>query len=189
MRIEQSQKKAEQMSVTQSPSWFVNSSGKIFGPYTMSQMTEFAQQDRVRSTTVVRLGDDGEWMQAAVEPRLGRLFDQEAVAAPPPAVNPERRKDLTSSSVVIVGHFRSRSVETFERALSQFGEAVALTPSSWILRTNLAIGVLRNDLVKLLGASDRLFIVDGKNGKVTWANYGPSEEARLRKFLAAGREH
>ena len=179
-----------QVSETRQPGWFVNSSGKIFGPYSMEQMTEFAQQDRVRSTTVVRHGEAGEWMQAAVEPQLGRLFDRDvAPTPPPPAPQLERRKELATANVVIIGQFRTRSVETFERALSQFGEAIAITPSSWILRTNLAIGILRNDLVKFLGASDRLFLVDGKNGKVSWSNYGPSEEARLRKFVAAGREH
>jgi hypothetical protein len=171
------------------PNWFVNSAGKIFGPYTIEQMTDFVQQDRLRNTTVVRRGDTGEWMQAAVEPQLGRLFDTGVASAPPPPAVPlERRKELATSNVVVVGHFRSRSVETFERALAEFGEVFAITPSSWILRTDLAIGILRNDLVKFLGASDRLFIVDGKNGKVTWSNFGPSDEARLRKFAAAARE-
>jgi hypothetical protein len=177
------------MSETQ-PLWFVNSGGKIFGPYSIAQMSDFVQQDRLRSTSVVRYGEHGEWMQAAVEPNLGKLFDTEVAAAPPPHAAPlERRKELAASNVVVVGHFRSRSVETFERALAQFGDVFAITPSSWILRTDLAIGVLRNDLVKFLGTSDRLFIVDGKNGKVTWSNFGPSDEARLRKFVAAAREH
>jgi hypothetical protein len=178
------------MSETQQPHWFVNAGGKVFGPYTIAQLTEFAQQDRLRSTSVVKLGETGEWMQAAVEPRVGALFDRDTTAAPPPPVAPlERRKELQASNVVVVGQFRSRSVETFERALGQFGEVLAITATAWVLRTDLAIGVLRNDLVKFLGASDRLFIVDGKNGKVTWSNFGPSEEARMRKFIAAGREH
>lgn len=178
------------MSEAQQHQWFVNSGGKVFGPYSIEQLTEFVHQDRLRSTSVVRLGDSGEWMQAAVQPQLGGLFDRDVVAAPPPAVAPlERRKELTAANVFIVGHFRSRSVDTFERALGGFGEVVAITPTAWMLRTNLAIGVLRNDLVKFLGTSDRLFVVDGKNGKVTWSNYGPSEEARLRKFLATGKEH
>jgi hypothetical protein len=177
------------MSETQ-PSWFVNSGGKIFGPYSIAQMSDFVQQDRLRNTSVVRCGERGEWMQAAVEPNLGKLFDSDVKAAPPPPAAPlERRKELAASNVVVVGHFRSRSVDTFERALAEFGEVFAITPSSWILRTELAIGILRNDLVKFLGTSDRLFIVDGKNGKVTWSNFGPSEEARLRKFVAASREH
>lgn len=178
------------MSEAQRSDWFVNSGGKVFGPYSADQMAEFVQQDRLRSTSVVRFGESGEWMQAAVQPQLGKLFDADVVPAPPPSVAPlERRKELTAANVFIVGHFRSRSVDTFERALAGFGEVVAITPSAWMLRSNLAIGVLRNDLVKFLGASDRLFVVDGKNGKVTWSNYGPSEEARLRKFLAMGKEH
>lgn len=178
------------MSEAEQPRWFVNSGGKVFGPYSMEQMGDFAQQDRLRSTSVVRYGEAGEWMQAAVQPQLGKLFDRDVAPAPPPAVAPlERRKELTSANVFIVGHFRSRSVETFERALNEFGEVVAITPSAWMLRTDIAIGVLRNHLVKFLGSSDRLFVVDGKNGKVTWSNFGPSEEARLRKFLADGKEH
>ena len=169
--------------------WFVNSGGKVFGPYTTEQMADFVREDRVRSTSVVKLGERGEWMQAAVEPELGKLFVTEPAAAPPPHVSPlERRKELSGSNVVVIGHFRSRSVDTFERALSQFGEVLAITPNSWMLRTNLAVGVLRNDLVKFLGASDRLFIVDGKRGKVTWSNFGPSEEARMRKFVAEGKD-
>ena len=178
------------MSETQQADWFVNSGGKVFGPYSIAQMAEFAQQDRLRSTSVVRLGETGEWMQAAVEPKLGTLFNMDTAATPPPPVAPlERRKELQASNVVVVGQFRSRSVDTFERALGEFGDVLAITANAWILRTDLAIGVLRNDLVKFLGASDRLFIVDGKNGKVTWSNFGPSEEARMRKFVAAAREH
>jgi hypothetical protein len=177
------------MSETRQPGWFVNSGGKVFGPYTTSQMTDFVQDERLRSTSVIKFGDAGEWMQAAVEPQLGRLFHHDGITAPPPVGPIERRKETTAANVVIIGHFRSRSVETFERALGEFGEVLALTPSSWMLRTDIAIGILRNDLVKFLGASDRLFMVDGKNGKVTWSNFGPSEEARMRKFVAAGREH
>jgi hypothetical protein len=184
------------MSETQQTGWFVNSGGKVFGPYSMVQMTDFAHEDRLRSTSVVRFGETGEWMQAAVEPQLGRLFHADTVpVGPPPVSSLDQRKDGAPSkdtgavNVVIIGHFRSRSVETFERALGQFGEVVDLTPSSWMLRTEIPIGILRNDLVKFLGASDRLFMVDGKRGKVTWSNFGPSEEARLRTFVAAARDH
>lgn len=171
-----------------SPGWFLNSSGKVFGPYSTAQMAEFVQDERVRATSVVKCSEVGQWMQAAVEPLLGRLFVHDAVPVPPPPAKPlEGRKDLPGN-VIIVGHFRSRSVDAFARALGQFGEVLALTPNAWMLRTNIAIGILRNDLVRFLGASDRLFIVDGKRGKVTWSNFGPSEEARLRSFVAAARD-
>ena len=176
------------MSATQAPGWFVNFGGKVFGPYPIEKMTEFVQEERVRATSVVKSGAAGQWMQAAVEPQLGRLFIVDAAPVPPPSpASLERRKEMSTGNVVVIGHFRTRSVETFARALTQFGDVVALTPSSWMLKTNLAIGILRNDLVKFLGASDRLFIVDGKRGKVTWSNFGPSEEARLRTFLAGAR--
>jgi hypothetical protein len=170
-------------------SWFVNSGGKVFGPYTTAQMSAFVQEERLRSTSVVKCGEAGEWMQAAVEPQLGKLFVHETLPVPPPVPSLDRRKELAAANVVVIGYFRSRSVDAFERALGQFGDVLAITPSSWILRTDLAIGVLRNDLVKFLGASDRLFIVDGKRGKVTWSNFGPSEEARMRKFVAEGKDH
>jgi hypothetical protein len=180
--------KATAMSEAQPNGWFVNFGGKVFGPYSLAQMSDFVQEERVRSTSVVRCGEAGQWMQAAVEPQVGRLFVDDAVPLPPPpAAGLERRKESTAGNVYVIGHFRSRSVDMFERALGQFGEVLAITPSAWMLRTNVAVGILRNDLVKFLGASDRLFIVDGKRGKVTWSNFGPSEEARLRTFIAAGR--
>ena len=108
-------------------------------------------------------------MQAAVEPQLGRLFAHHVAPVPPPALESERPKELATSNVVVIGQFRSRSVDMFERGLAEFGEVLAITPSCWILRTNLAIGVLRNDFAKFLGASDRLFIVDGKRGKMSWS--------------------
>ena len=173
------------MSDTQQTGWFVNIGGRVFGPYSKAQMSDFVQEERVRSTSVVKRGEAGEWMQAAVEPQLGQLFIEDAVAAPPPpAPMVERHKDGAAGNVVVIGHFRSRSADALERALAQFGEVLFISPGAWMLRTNLAIGVLRNDLVKFLGASDRLFIVDGKRGKVTWSNFGPSEEARLRSFIA-----
>ena len=176
------------MSATQAPGWFVNFGGKVFGPYPIEKMTEFVQEERVRATSVVKSGDAGQWMQAAVEPQLGKLFIVDSAPEPPPApASLERRKEAAVGNVIVIGHFRTRSVEAFARALTQFGDVVALTPSAWMLKTNLAIGILRNDLVKFLGASDRLFIVDGKRGKVTWSNFGPSEEARLRTFLAGAR--
>ncbi len=176
------------MSAAPAPGWFVNFGGKVFGPYPIEKMTEFVQEERIRATSVIKRGEAGQWMQAAVEPQLGRLFIVDAAPAPPPApASLERRREMAMGNVVVIGHFRTRSVETFARALAQFGDVVALTPSAWMLRTNLAVGILRNDLVKFLGASDRLFIVDGKRGKVTWSNFGPSEEARLRTFIAAGR--
>jgi hypothetical protein len=168
--------------------WFVNFGGKVFGPYSFAQMSEFVQEERVRGTSVIKCGQTGQWMQAAVEPQVGGLFSNDTVASPPPPKPLAKSKESGLSNVIVVGHFRTRSVDTFERALGQFGEVLALTPSSWILRTNLAVSVLRNDLVKFLGASDRLFIVDGKRGKVSWSNFGPSEEARLRSFVAAARD-
>ncbi len=180
--------KATAMSEAQPNGWFVNFGGKVFGPYSIAQMSEFVQEERVRGISVVKCGEGGQWMQAAVEPQIGRLFAHDAVPLPPPVPAAlERRKESAASNVFVIGHFRSRSVETFERALGQFGDVLAITPSAWMLRTTIAVGILRNDLVEFLGTSDRLFIVDGKRGKMTWSNFGPSEEARLRTFIAAGR--
>jgi hypothetical protein len=76
---------------------------------------------------------------------------------------------------------KSRSITGLEQEIQRCGQAIQLMPQAWLLVSEMTINALRNQLTQRLGRIDMLFIVDATHNKAAWFNYGPENDARIRR--------
>jgi len=100
-------------------------------------------------------------------------------AAREPEVPPQSR-------FIIVSDMKSRSIAGLEQEISRCGQSVSLMPQAWLLTSDMTINALRNTLTQRLGRIDVLFIVDASRNKAAWFNYGPENDARIRRIWQEG---
>lgn len=185
-----------------SASWIVNVGGRSYGPYSDAQMAAFAAEGRLVAQSLVARTGDATLRHAAEEPALAALFAPaepapQSASESEPARSSEARpagmfgrvkadadKPGEKSHIVIIADMKSRSINGLEEEIYKLGQAYSLLPQIWLLKTEQTVNTVRNLLVQQMGTLDRLFVVDATRNKAAWFNFGPEEEARIRRIWA-----
>lgn len=179
-----------------SASWMVNVGGRAYGPYTDAQMAAFAAEGRLAPQSLIARSNEALFRPAGEEPTLAVHFapapseQAPTTSAARSDVKPggvfgrskdESQKSGEPSHVVIIADMKSRSIVGLEEEIHRLGQACPLLPQIWLLRTDQSVNAVRNHLVQQLGKLDVLFVVDATNNKAAWFNFGPEQEARIRR--------
>jgi hypothetical protein len=172
--------------------WTIKANDRCFGPYTLEQMRVFVTEGRLAPHSVVAPGASDQFRPAAEFDDLAILFRP---AAPQPrpvfftaegdigATYAVREQEKTlQSRFIIIAEMKSRSITGLEQEIMRCGQAVQLMPQAWLLNCEMTINALRNTLIQRLGRIDMLFIVDATHNKAAWFNYGPENDARIRRI-------
>jgi hypothetical protein len=175
--------------------WRINVGGRVYGPYTGHQLKAFSDEGRIAPHSIVQAGETGPWITAIDDPILGQLFVREgarqaAPAAPNSGVGaPELaaasarvEKSATAANFVIVTDLKGTGTGQLQTAINRLGDNYRVTPSVWLLRSELPAGTIRNQLTPMLGRYDSLFVVDTTQNRTAWFNLGPDADAHIRKI-------
>ncbi len=176
-------------------SWIVNVAGRAYGPYKDAQMAAFAAEGRLTPQSLIARAGETAFRPAGEEPALAMLF---VAATAPPTLESQtqrsepsqifgRNKDETQkhgerAHIVIIADMKSGSISGIEEEIHKLGQAYALFPQVWLLRTEQSVNAVRNLLVQQLGKLDVLFVIDATNNKAAWFNFGPEADARIRRI-------
>jgi hypothetical protein len=172
--------------------WTIKANDRCFGPYTLEQMRIFVAEGRLAQHSVVAPGTSDQFRTAAEFDELAVLFRP---AAPQPrpvfftaegdigATYAVREQEPTPHSrFIIIAEMKSRSITGLEQEIMRCGQAIQLMPQGWLLSSDMTINALRNTLIQRLGRIDVLFIVDATHNKAAWFNFGPENDARIRRI-------
>jgi hypothetical protein len=173
--------------------WTIKANDRCFGPYTLEQMRSFVGEGRLAPHSLVAPDGDTRFAPAQSFAELSGLFRP---AVPVPAQRPVfftaegdlgptyavREQETTPlSRFIIIAEMKSRSITGLEQEIQRSGVAVQLMPQAWLLTSEMTINALRNNLIQRLGRIDMLFIADATHNKAAWFNYGPENDARIRR--------
>jgi hypothetical protein len=189
-----------------SGSWIISAAGRTYGPYAIEQLRAFAAEGRLARQTLVARAGENEFRKACEEPGLSDLFvplksQQGADVAPVVrrettvafGRSEESLRAEGPSHFVIIADMKSGSITRLEETIATLGQSFAILPQVWLLSSVETANTVRNTLTPQLGKLDMLFVVDARNNKAAWFNFGPEADARIRnlwrtepRFRAAG---
>jgi len=89
------------------------------------------------------------------------------------------------SRYVVIAQLKLGSPQALAQAIVKLGSACAVGDNVWLLASTYPLATIHNLLRPVLRSPDQLVIVDIARDRATWANYGPSDEARLRQMWKA----
>jgi hypothetical protein len=176
-----------------SESWTISVGGRVYGPYSLEQMRAFHVEGRLADHSLVARAGEDQFHGANEDPALA-VFFQPAAAPAAPAPQPEPLAvphkfgaDAEQSSgerahYVIIADMKSRSITGLEEEIFNLGPAHRFMPQAWVLSSEVGINSIRHALVQKLGKIDTLFIVDAAHDKAAWFNFGPENDARVRRM-------
>lgn len=151
--------------------WWVEVRGQAYGPYTMTQLSRFVTEGRVRAATRVSEDPEGGWIEARkviglMAPARTEIANQHA----PDAAN-----------VFVHAEIRSGATHAFMAALESMGSMCELAPGLWLVRTRHSAGIMRNTLSQTLERGDRFVVIDATRDRFAWFNLGPEVDVRVAK--------
>jgi hypothetical protein len=182
----------EKLSVLMTESWTISVGGRVYGPYSFEQMEAFHLEGRLADHSLVARAGEDQFHSAAEDAALAVFFQvqqQPAATAAPVAAHaaphkfgadPENTGERTH--YVIIADMKSRSIAGLEEEIFNLGQAHRFMPQAWVLSSEVAINTIRHALVQKLGKIDTLFIVDAAHDKAAWFNFGPENDARVRRM-------
>lgn len=178
-----------------SQSWMVTVEGQAYGPYPLEQMTAFIAEGRIVAQSLIGppgqapypAGNDPAFMEIfnPPKPRAAAVAERLAPAERAPMQKFGRNAeegDGQPCHFVILADIKSRSINGFEEAVFNLGQAYPLLPMAWLLTSTFPLNAVRNALVQTLGTLDVLFVVDTTHDKAAWYNFGPEADARIRRI-------
>jgi hypothetical protein len=173
-----------------SESWTISVGGRVYGPYSIEQMRGFHAEGRLADHSLVARAGEDQFHAASEDAALAPLFQPQA---PAPVAQPEAPSaphkfgadaDTTGERThyVIIADMKSRSITGLEEEIFNLGPAHRFMPQAWVLSSEVSINTIRHALVQKLGKIDTLFIVDAAHDKAAWFNFGPENDARVRRM-------
>jgi len=171
-----------------SESWTISVGGRVYGPYSVEQMRAF----HADHSLVARAGED-QFHAANEDAALAVFFQPVSQAAPAASAQPEAptgphkfgadtEPTGERTHYVIIADMKSRSITGLEEEIFNLGPAHRFMPQAWVLSSEVSINTIRHALVQKLGKIDTLFIVDAAHDKAAWFNFGPENDARVRRM-------
>lgn len=175
--------------------WTIKANDRCFGPYTLEQLRVFVSEGRLAPHSLVAPDSDTRFTPAHDNEALAGLFPAAMAPAPAPqrpvfftaegdlgaAYAVREPETTTHSRFIILADMKSRSIAGLEQEIMRCGQAISLMPQAWLLTSNMTVNALRNTLIQRLGRIDMLFIADTTHNKAAWFNYGPENDARIRR--------
>jgi hypothetical protein len=191
-----------------SETWTISVSDRVYGPYSLAQMRAFHGDGRLAAHSLIARSSEEQFHPAREDADLACLFPHEAgidadpsaasavdQAVPNPAGQHEAaraasptfgRSDNDTASgpshYVIMADMKSRAITDLEKEIFSLGTAQRCMPQTWVLTSEVSLNTVRNQLVQTLGKIDTLLIVDAAHDKAAWFNFGPENDARMRRM-------
>jgi len=171
-----------------SESWTISVGGRVYGPYGIEQMRAFHAEGRLADHSLVARAGEEQFHAANEDTALAALFQPAAAPAQPePPASPHRFGAEAETAgerthYVIIADMKSRSIAGLEEEIFNLGPAHRFMPQAWVLSSEVSINTIRHALVQKLGKIDTLFIVDAAHDKAAWFNFGPENDARVRRM-------
>jgi hypothetical protein len=175
-----------------SESWTISVGGRVYGPYSLEKMHGFHTEGRLADHSLVARAGEDQFHSAIEDAALALFFQPQQQAAPAqhetpaPAAPHKFGADAESTGerthYVIIADMKSRSITGLEEEIFNLGPAHRFMPQAWVLSSEVGINTIRHALVQKLGKIDTLFIVDAVHDKAAWFNFGPENDARVRRM-------
>lgn len=172
-----------------SESWTISVGGRVYGPYSIEQMRGFHAEGRLADHSLVARAGEDQFHAASEDQALAVFFQprnaiqaQIETPAAPHKFGGEPESTGERTHYVIVADMKSRSIAGLEEEIFNLGPAHRFMPQAWVLSSEAGINTIRHALVQKLGKIDTLFIVDAAHDKAAWFNFGPENDARVRRM-------
>ena len=177
--------------------WYIRAGETTYGPYTGHQLRAYIAEGRVAAQSLVAPEGGTEWIAAASDPVLAPILNEaarivaetRAAAAPqarPAPQQPQAEAQPELANFVLVFDLKSRPSARLEQAIMNLGPACKLSSNIWIIASKETSGSIRNMLIEYFGKVDTLLVVDASRGKAAWFNFGPEQDARIRRVWRQG---
>lgn len=173
-----------------SESWTISVGGRVYGPYSIEQMRGFHAEGRLADHSLVARAGEDQFHGANEDAALALLFQPQAAAPVPQPEAPASPHKFGADSeptgerthYIIIADMKTRSITGLEEEIFNMGPAHRFMPQAWVLSSEVGINTIRHALVQKLGKIDTLFIVDAAHDKAAWFNFGPENDARVRRM-------
>jgi len=160
-------------------SWFVKVEGRVYGPYTPTQMRAFAGEGRIAAHSLVCAERDGEFASASdIEDFKPWFVESDGGNKVEKRVTPGARP----ANFVVITEIHSDKGGDFRRALEAYGDMENITAGVWMLRGPTTAAVLRNELSHVLDREDKLLIIDASHDRAAWFNLGREADQNIRNL-------
>lgn len=180
------------------PTWWLQAAGKLYGPYSEGQLTEFLAQGRLALGSLMARAPEGPFAPAGTWPALAGLFappDPFAQEPPRPEVRPAAPAAEVASAVagpaaerslLVLAGLRDTTAAALEAQLLTFGACVRVKGTLWLCKARLPAAGLRNALSRRLGADEFLLVLEAEQAAAAWYNLDGETDRALRRLWAAG---
>ncbi|MGV6800698.1 MAG: DUF4339 domain-containing protein [bacterium] len=166
--------------------WCMKVASKVYGPYTFTQMEDFAREGRLSAQSLVSPAGSQNWRPARQYQNFASTFNKKAKPS-----NKSFGKNRTEAEGVLpdgaVANFIlifdvvSGSAGRLEHIIQNIGPAFRITENVWTVASDQTVMSIKNTIVPHLQIREQVFVIDASRGKCAWQNFVPEIHSKLTK--------
>lgn len=174
--------------------WYVRVEGTSYGPYDDRTLWAYVQESRVTAHSEVSLRPDRgfrparDWLEIAhwfhgakAQTPLPQTYVTQTHASETlsvePDIHPAPSTQMELKLLLIVANIRSGRLSLFTQTLMSLGQMRALTPSTWLVESQISSDDTKAVLGPALSSKDSLLILDASNVEFSSYNLGVDGDA------------
>ncbi len=171
--------------------WCIKVAQRIYGPYTVAQLEDFAREGRLTSSSMIAPAGGTSWRAARHYPAFQAMLNDKAKQRKKGfGKNVGNNSAYEEGSVVnfiIIFDVISGSASRLETVIRGIGPAFRITDNVWTVQSDLSVMGVKNEIIPHLQVRESVFIIDCQRGRSTWQNFLPEAHAKLTKaWLSVG---
>ncbi len=166
--------------------WCIKVADKVYGPYTINQMGQFAAQGRLNAQSSISPAGGTVWRSARHYPNIAELLNgtkkqEKQFGKSDMHTDRHGPEEGELSNFIIIFDVISGAATKLERIIKLIGPAFRIADNVWVVSSDQTLTGVRNQLTPHLQIREQIFIIDAHRARSTWQNYTPELHSKLTK--------
>ena len=169
--------------MNRSESWCMNVAGRIFGPYTSTQMGRFVEERRLAYHSLVAPAGSRDFRPAMQFSELRSFFRTKNSE---PSGSEDGEKIGRASALLVILGTDNPETQAAHRMVSQISGVIPLSTTSYLIKTSRSAEAMRDELAALLPSSERALVFACGPSPAACHGVSLDEHDRIARLVANG---
>ena len=170
--------------------WCIKVAERVYGPYTTSQMEDFASEGRVNAQSLLAPAGGKVWREAHQYPNMAEILNGKRRPAAKARgkfgkhTGDAGKAELAEGQIanfILIFDVTSGAAGRLEHIVRNIGTAFRLCDNVWSVSSDQSVMGIKNLIGPHLQIREPIMVIDTSRGRTAWQNFAPETHSKLTK--------
>lgn len=176
--------------------WCIKVAERVYGPYTTTQMEDFAAEGRVNAQSLLAPAGGKVWREAQQYPNMADILNgkrrtptnaRSKFGKQKQGAGQAAPEEGQTANFILIFDVTSGSAGRLEHIIRNIGTAFRVCDNVWSVASDQSVMGIKNVLGPHLQIREPIMVIDTSRGRTAWQNFAPETHSKLTKAWTSAR--